>query len=182
LREEFLDEAKDTQAVRRMLDTLLAPHPEMLYDARRSALARHAMILPAESLPVVRKSHEAPPSSNRYHYGILPVDLNSWEQHCAQVLDPEQSGAMKCPRPMWRTLHAARFSCSTVKAAWSGGWCGWMPKKNGQASVTSRASRISRAGDCEIYSRAPQTTITSEGTLEFEFDSPGNAAFHRVLA
>jgi type III restriction enzyme len=94
LREEFLDEANDPQAVRRMLDTLLALHPEMLYDAQRSALAKHAMILPADPLPVVWESDEALPSSNRNLYGILPADLNSWEQHFAQLLDHDPSGAV----------------------------------------------------------------------------------------
>jgi hypothetical protein len=94
LREEFLDEANDPQAVRRMLDTLLALHPEMLYDAQRSALAKHAMILPADPLPVIWESDEALPSSNRNLYGIMPADLNSWEQHFAQVLDHDQSGAV----------------------------------------------------------------------------------------
>ncbi|MCX6878528.1 MAG: DNA methyltransferase [Verrucomicrobia bacterium] len=40
LREEFLDEANDPVAVARMLDTLLALHPEMLYEAQRLALAK----------------------------------------------------------------------------------------------------------------------------------------------
>lgn len=94
LREEFLDEANDPHAVRRMLDTLLALHPEMLYEAQRSALAKHAMILPAEPLPVIWESDEALPNSNRNLYGILPADLNSWEQHFAQILDHDQSGAV----------------------------------------------------------------------------------------
>ena len=94
LREEFLDEANDPLAVRRMLHTLLALHPEMLYDAQRSALAKHAMILPAEPLPITWESDEALPSSNRNLYGIMPADLNSWEQHFAQILDHDQSGAV----------------------------------------------------------------------------------------
>lgn len=94
LREEFLDEANDPQALRRMLDTLLALHPEMLYDAQRSALAKHAMILPADPLPVVWESDEALPNSNRNLYGIMPADLNSWEEHFAQVLDHDQSCAV----------------------------------------------------------------------------------------
>lgn len=94
LREEFLDEANDPLAVRRMLDTLLALHPEMLYEAQRSALAKHAMILPADPLPVIWESDEALPNSNRNLYGILPADLNSWEQHFAQILDHDQSGAV----------------------------------------------------------------------------------------
>lgn len=94
LREEFLDEANDPHAVRRMLDTLLALHPEMLYEAQRSALAKHAMILPADPLPVIWESDEALPNSNRNLYGILPSDLNSWEQHFAQILDHDQSGAV----------------------------------------------------------------------------------------
>jgi type III restriction enzyme len=94
LREEFLDEANDPLAVRRMLDTLLALHPEMLYEAQRSALAKHAMILPADPLPVIWESDEALPNSNRNLYGILPADLNSWEQHLAQILDHDQSGAV----------------------------------------------------------------------------------------
>ena len=94
LREEFLDEANDPLAVRRMLDTLLALHPEMLYDAQRSALAKHAMILPADPLPVVWESDDELPRSNRNLYGILPADLNSWEQHFAQILDHDPSGAV----------------------------------------------------------------------------------------
>ena len=94
LREEFLDEANDPLAVRRMLDTLLALHPEMLYEAQRSALAKHAMILPADPLPVIWESDEALPNSNRNVYGILPADLNSWEQHFAQILDHDQSGVV----------------------------------------------------------------------------------------
>lgn len=94
LREEFLDEANDPGAVRRMLETLLALHPELLYDAQRSALAKHAMILPAEPLPVIWESDEALPGSNRNLYGIMPGGLNSWEQHFAQVLDHDQSGAV----------------------------------------------------------------------------------------
>jgi hypothetical protein len=94
LREEFLDEANDPLAVRRMLDTLLALHPEMLYEAQRSALAKHAKILPAEPLPVVWESDEALPGSNRNLYGIMPADLNSWEQHFARILDHDQSGTV----------------------------------------------------------------------------------------
>jgi superfamily II DNA or RNA helicase len=94
LREEFLDEANDPHAVRRMLDNLLALHPEMLYEAQRSALAKHAMILPADPLPVIWESDEALPSSNRNLYGIMPADLNSWEQHFAQILDHDQSSTV----------------------------------------------------------------------------------------
>ena len=94
LREEFLDEANDPPAVRRMLDTLLALHPEMLYEAQRLALAKHAKILPAEPLPVVWESDEELPRSNRNLYGIMPADLNSWEQHFAQILDHDPSGAV----------------------------------------------------------------------------------------
>jgi hypothetical protein len=94
LREEFLDEANDPHAVRRMLDNLLALHPEMLYEAQRSALAKHAMILPADPLPVIWESNEALPSSNRNLYGIMPADLNSWEQHFAQILDHDQSSTV----------------------------------------------------------------------------------------
>ncbi|MFM2198115.1 MAG: hypothetical protein RLZZ505_1547 [Verrucomicrobiota bacterium] len=94
LREEFLDEANDPHAVRRMLDNLLALHPEMLYEAQRSALAKHAMILPADPLPVIWESDEALPSSNRNLYGIMPADLNSWEQNFAQILDHDQSSTV----------------------------------------------------------------------------------------
>jgi type III restriction enzyme len=94
LREEFLDEANDPHAVRRMLDNLLALHPEMLYEAQRSALAKHAMILPADPLPVSWESDEALPSSNRNLYGIMPADLNSWEQNFAQILDHDQSSTV----------------------------------------------------------------------------------------
>ncbi len=94
LREEFLDEANDPSAVRRMLDTLLALHPEMLYEAQRSALAKHAKVLSAEPLPVIWESDEALPSSTRNLYGIIPAGLNSWEQHFAQTLDHDQSGAL----------------------------------------------------------------------------------------
>lgn len=94
MREELLDEANDPVAVRRMLDTLLALHPEMLYDAQRSALAKHAMILPADPLPVIWESDEALPSSSRNLYGIMPDGLNLWEQHFAQVLDHDQSGTV----------------------------------------------------------------------------------------
>jgi len=94
LREVYLDEANDPAAVRRMLDTLLALHPEMLYEAQRSALAKHAMILPADPLPPIWESDEALPNSNRNLYGIMPADLNSWEQNFAQVLDHDQSGTV----------------------------------------------------------------------------------------
>jgi superfamily II DNA or RNA helicase len=94
LREEFLDEANDPHAVRRMLDTLLALHPELLYEAQRSALAKHAMILPADPLPMTWESDQALPSSNRNLYGIMPADLNSWEQNFAQVLDHDPSGVV----------------------------------------------------------------------------------------
>jgi len=95
LREEFFDEANDPMAVRRMLDTLLALHPETLYEAQRSALAKHAVVQSADPLPVVWESDEALPSSNRNLYGIMPADLNSWEQHFAQVLDHDPSGAVQ---------------------------------------------------------------------------------------
>ena len=96
LREEsFFDEANDPAAVARMLDTLLALHPETLYDAQRSALAKHARVLPADPLPMTWESDEALPSSNRNLYGILPSDLNSWELNFAQVLDHDQSGTIR---------------------------------------------------------------------------------------
>ena len=134
LREEFLDEANDPHAVRRMLDTLLALHPEMLYDAQRSALAKHAMILPADPLPVVWESDEELPRSNRNLYGILPADLNSWEQNFAQILDHDPSGAV----------------------TWSGGWFVWMAKANGRASATSCALPISQAGDSDPWTFTPR--------------------------
>jgi beta-lactamase superfamily II metal-dependent hydrolase len=43
-----------------------------------------------------KKDQLALPSSNRNLCGIPPADLNSWEQHFAQVLDHDQSGAVTC--------------------------------------------------------------------------------------
>ena len=94
LREEFLDEANDPAAVGRMLDTLLALHPEMLHEAQRSALAKHARIIPAEPLPLSWDSDEALGVSSRNVYGIMPADLNSWEQNFAQVMDHDTSGTV----------------------------------------------------------------------------------------
>ena len=73
LREEFLDEANDPAAVGRTLDTLLALHPEMLHEAQRSALAKHARIIPAEPLPLSWDSDEALGVSSRNVYGIMPA-------------------------------------------------------------------------------------------------------------
>jgi type III restriction enzyme len=52
------------------------------------------MILPADPLTVIWESNEALPSSNRNLYGIMPADLNSWEQNFAQILDHDQSGSV----------------------------------------------------------------------------------------
>jgi hypothetical protein len=49
------------------------------------------MILPADPLPPTHESDDPLPGSKRNLYGILPADLNSWEQHFAQVLDHDTS-------------------------------------------------------------------------------------------
>ena len=52
------------------------------------------MILPADPLPPTHESDEPLPGSKRNLYGIIPADLNLWEQHFAQVLDHDTSDAV----------------------------------------------------------------------------------------
>ena len=65
LREEFLEEANDPAAIRRMLNSLLALHSELLHEAQRSALAKYAMVLPAEQSNSRGDSRQCPCGRNR---------------------------------------------------------------------------------------------------------------------
>ena len=94
LREEVMEQADDPAEVKRMLNTLLALHPELLYDAQRAALAKHARILTAEPLPEAIESDDALPTSGRNLYGVVPGGLNTWERNFAQVLDHDPSGSV----------------------------------------------------------------------------------------
>lgn len=91
MREEAMPEAEDEEKVTHFLNVILAAHPDLLFTAQKAALAATAELLAADELPGEWTSEEALPKSPRNVYGVVPGNLNSWEQNLAHLLDREGS-------------------------------------------------------------------------------------------
>lgn len=87
LRDEAMAEADDPEQVKHFLDVILATHPELLHQAQKEALAKHAEVQDTEDLLAEITSPEPLVTSLRNVYGIMPLGLNSWEQQFAELLD-----------------------------------------------------------------------------------------------
>jgi len=94
LREEAMSEADDPQKVAHFLNVILATHPELLHEAQKAALAKHAEVLDADELPTELISYEPLPRSPRNIYGIYPPGLNTWEQPFAELLDRDMNNVV----------------------------------------------------------------------------------------
>ena len=106
MREEVMGEADDQEKVAQFLDVILATHPELLWEAQKAALARHAEILEAAELPSEIVWPEPLPSSPRNVYGVIPAGLNTWERPFADLLDRDTNNVVTWwhrnePRQPW---------------------------------------------------------------------------------
>lgn len=106
LREETMSEAEDPDKVSHFLNVILATHPELLYEAQKAAIAKHAEVLEAAELPSEIIWPEPLPSSPNNVYGVMPPGLNTWEQPFAELLDRDVNEVVKWwhrnePRQPW---------------------------------------------------------------------------------
>jgi type III restriction enzyme len=95
LRDRAMEEANDPEAVERLLNILLATHPDILFEAQKKALNATAEIEEAEELPDEVVADSPLPTSSKNIYGIMPPDLNTWEHPFAQLLDIDQHGVVQ---------------------------------------------------------------------------------------
>ena len=97
LRELQLDEmADDAAGLRRMLNVLLVARPELLREAKKKALAIHAVVEEAEEeLPDTLESDEPLPRSRHGMYGCIPPGLTSWERKFADLLDSDSQNTVR---------------------------------------------------------------------------------------
>jgi hypothetical protein len=94
--EEAVDGADDPTRVEQFLDTMLATHPQLLYEAQRKSLAKYASVdATEEELPEHYVWDTPLPGSALNVYGMLPPDLNSWERAFADFLDRDTTGTVK---------------------------------------------------------------------------------------
>ena len=106
LHDEAMADADDPEKVKHFLNVILATHPELLRQAKKQALAKHAEIEDAEDLPTEITSLEPLSTSSRNVYGVIPVGLNSWEQPFAELLDRDVHNVVSwwhrnLPRQPW---------------------------------------------------------------------------------
>lgn len=106
MREEVMGEADDPEKVAHFLDVILATHPQLLWEAQKVALAKHAEILEAADLPCEVIWPEPLPSSSRNVYGVMPAGLNTWEKPFAELLDRDSNNIVTWwhrnePRQPW---------------------------------------------------------------------------------
>jgi len=100
LRREFQrhgwPEGNDETAVYRGLQKLLALRPEALEEAISRAVARHTEACPtAEPLPSALVSQSALPGDPRASYGVVPDDLNRWEQAFVRQVERDSEGLVE---------------------------------------------------------------------------------------
>lgn len=89
-------EGNDEGAVRRALQKLLALHPEALEDAISRAVSRHTQACPTQQpLPPALMSDSALPRDSRASYGVVPQDLNRWEQAFVRELERDSHGLVE---------------------------------------------------------------------------------------
>lgn len=106
LRELTLQEADDSEAVARFLDTLLVRHPELLKNAQKAAITATLEVRMAADLPGELSSEHRLVTSALNVYGIFPEALNTWEQAFAKWLDSDTLGIVRwwhrnLPRLPW---------------------------------------------------------------------------------
>lgn len=78
--------------VERLLNLLLATHPQLLDEARDRAQAAHIQIEEASSLPEYWDEGKPLPTSPLNLYGCVPTFDNSWESAFVHKLDSDASG------------------------------------------------------------------------------------------
>lgn len=106
MRDETMSEANDLIRVAHFLNVILATHPELLYEAQKAALAKHAEILEAAELPNEIVWPEPLPKSPRNIYGVMPAKPNTWEKPFAELLDYDANNVVTWwhrnePRQPW---------------------------------------------------------------------------------
>lgn len=89
-------EADDDEAVRRGLQKLLALHPDRLEEAISRAVAKHTEAQPAQAaLPPELVSDHKLPGDSRASYGVVPEDLNRWEQAFVRRIERDPDGQIE---------------------------------------------------------------------------------------
>jgi len=94
LNDQGCDMTDGPEEVKNWLDILLVTHPHLFNDARRKALAKGAVFIPALELPGRLSSDSPLPPSAKNVYGRLPPGMNGWEKEFAQWLDKDSSGRL----------------------------------------------------------------------------------------
>jgi superfamily II DNA or RNA helicase len=92
LKEGDLLESDSEMETGRMLNLILATHPELLDQARQRALHHCVELEQAEELPKEIISETYLPTSRSNIYGVHPPDLNNWEKEFAEKLDSDTHG------------------------------------------------------------------------------------------
>ena len=95
LKEEKMAEADSPEEISRLLNMILATHPELLDEARERALHSCSELEQAENLPGEIVSENYLPTSRYNIYGVLPPDLNGWERPFADLLDGDSTGIVQ---------------------------------------------------------------------------------------
>jgi superfamily II DNA or RNA helicase len=90
MRKEGMGEADSPETLDRFLNTILASHPQLLYEAQKAALAATAEVREAEELPAELASDTELTRSARNVYGVRPDGLNNWERSFAELLDGDR--------------------------------------------------------------------------------------------
>lgn len=89
-------EADDDEAVRRGLQKLLALHPDRLEEAISRAVAKHTEAKPAQDpLPLELVSDHQLPGDSRASYGVVPEDLNRWEEAFIRRIERDPDGQIE---------------------------------------------------------------------------------------
>jgi type III restriction enzyme len=90
-----LPQKDSPEEVARLLNMILATHPELLDEARERALHSCSILEQADPLPVDIQSESYLPTSRYNIYGVLPPDLNGWERPFADLLDGDTTGIVQ---------------------------------------------------------------------------------------
>lgn len=95
MRENAPEEVADPDKVLRLLNVILATHPELLTEAVKKAVAAHMEIQAAAELPAEITSVEPLQKSPRNLYSVMPAGLNGWEKDFAEMLDHDPHRLVK---------------------------------------------------------------------------------------
>jgi hypothetical protein len=92
--------------IERAFHLILAAYPKLLTQALRACAARHKEAVEAQPLPLQIMTPPATPRSRLNLYGVLPLDLNTYERAFVDVLDADTSGTVRWwhrnpPRKPW---------------------------------------------------------------------------------